>query len=154
MNDDELLDAILYICSKLGFDVHMSNDQNIYEYYAIALTGQQLTLNISPTTSFKYSIQDYTNMIVDVKSTRPKFRWRYASSKLMLDILVNASSFIPIARFYDDVIDWRIANPFFKHNELLKCNSICEFKINADLICSADFSKKCNIFFKKKGWVN
>ena len=148
MTEFECLDAIVYLCSKLGIEVvdHRTNQQRPRSIWSANAAGRHaLSLDIS----------------VDVLTSRSKIRrsvaqtflnaprwFEWSDSKIMLPYILMSRTFTPSNQDHFTK-RWAIGNPFFNHFELCKVASLAEFMLLADLVCPEDKTLKVLEFIKR-----
>lgn len=148
MTGSEYLEAIVYMCSKLGIEVvdHRANQQRPRFIWSANAAGRHaLSLDIS----------------VDALSSRSKIRrsvaqtflnvprwFEWSDSKIMLPYILMSRTFTPNNQ--DSFTKrWVIGNPFFNHFELCKATSLAEFMLLADLVCPEDKTLEVLEFIKR-----
>lgn len=131
---EDYLDALAYLCDKLGFEISSFQPPKEHSYWhemhKITCCKQQVKVLLCETNTIDLVAGLYSktsfNLHFDIDHIQDVLKLFLHTRDFMLE---NCSNM-------------RIRNPFCGHCELLKCKSIDEFKVNVDMYVPGDWSSQ------------
>ena len=144
MIESEYLEAIIYMCSKLGIEIvdNRAIQQQPRSIWSANAAGSH-ALNLDISADVLVSRSKISQTILNAPRL---FEW--SDSKIMFPYILMSRAFTPNDQ--DNFTKrWAIGNPFFNCFELCKATSLAEFMLLADLVYPEDKTLEVFEFIKR-----
>ena len=148
MTESECLEAIIYMCSKLGIEVVdnraiQRQPRSLWSANAAGRHALSLDISVDVLVSRSKIRRSVSQTILNAPR---RFEW--SDSKIMLPYILMSRAFTPNDQ--DNFTKrWAIGNPFFNCFELCKATSLAEFMLLADLVYPEDKTLEVFEFIKR-----